>query len=485
MRIETRKAPLSWIREANINKTGLENFTLANLSKNEIELKLSSNIILKSPSSEILNQAIADNTFENPVFRSNEENCRNNWQTDPTIKTYSYEDETLVLPRGYMRDLLKAFKDNGITTRIIDDRRTNPCEYQKKLNGITLRGYQQRAVDQALNYDQGVILMPTGSGKSLVGLELIRRRGQKAMVCVHRADLARQWEELIKVRLGIVPGFIGDGRCEIGDITVAMIQSLASQEALINNLSNTFGLILLDEHHHCPAVSTFHILGQLSAKYRYGLSASRNRRDGLETIVNRAIGHEIATISKLEAEAVGAVVPATVISINTGFNPGSLNSWHDYQAAIACDASRNLLIIELAQKSLGAVLILVDRVCHAEQLSDMLTRRKIDHVLAHGKIAKKDRGAIVEKIKSSKLTIGTTSLLGEGLDIAIWGTLIMGAPISSEIKLTQAIGRIVRPAEGKKVAVVLDLKDNHPFSGASFNKRFEIYKKNRIWVEFR
>jgi type I site-specific restriction-modification system R (restriction) subunit len=61
----------------------------------------------------------------------------------------------------------------------------------------------------------------------------------------------------------------------------------------------------------------------------------------------------------------------------------------------------------------------------------------------------------------------------------------MGAPISSEIKLMQAVGRVVRPFPGKEQAIVYDLRDDCGFSGSSFKKRFEIYKKNNIWVDFK
>ena len=121
---------------------------------------------------------------------------------------------------------------------------------------------------------------------------------------------------------------------------------------------------------------------------------------------------------------------------------------------------------------------------HAEQLSAMLTHRGIDHVLAHGKISKKDRESLMERIGSSSLTIGTASLLGEGLDIAHWSVLIMATPISSETKLLQAIGRVVRPAPGKTEATVYDLRDDCGLSGASFKKRREIYAKHNIEVNF-
>lgn len=309
-------------------------------------------------------------------------------------------------------------------------------------------------------------------------------KGQKALIIVHRADLAKQWIDTIKTKFGLKAGFIGDGQWEIGDITVALVQTLSAREHETKSLSNAFGLILVDETHHAPASTFFDVLSLLAAKYRYGLSATVTRRDGLEQMIYRGLGPVIATVSKQEVEGMGATVPATVISIPTGFNPGQVDSWHEYLDSLTTNADRNIQIITLAQLSIGSALILVDRIAHAEQLSAMLHRRNIDHVLAHGKLNKKDREDVMDRIKTAKLTIGTTSLLGEGLDVSVWGVLIMGTPISSEIKLMQAIGRIVRPSPNKEKALVYDLKDDCSFAGASFKRRFEIYKKHKIWVEF-
>ncbi len=129
------------------------------------------------------------------------------------------------------------------------------------------------------------------------------------------------------------------------------------------------------------------------------------------------------------------------------------------------------------------ILILSDRVAHADDLSGMFSRRNFDHALVHGKV--KDREEAIERIKKATVTIGTTGLLGEGLDVPFWEVLIMASPISSEIKLMQAIGRVVRASPGKKSALIYDLKYDCGFSGASFKKRFEIYRKHKIWVEFK
>ena len=250
------------------------------------QIKLNSNIILECNVDEIVRQSISDNTFENPIFRSNQQNNRSNWDTERYIKTYHFEGENIVLPRGYMRDLLSVFRKQNIAPKIVDERASSYCIYPEKLNGIELRPYQQRAVDEAMHFDQGVIVSPTGSGKTILGLEILRQRQQKTLVLVHRSDLAKQWIDVIQERMGITAGLIGDGEWELGgQITIAMIQTLSAQEERTKTLSNTFGLILVDECHHIPAMSFFDVIGLMNAKFRYSLSATLERRDGLEPIM--------------------------------------------------------------------------------------------------------------------------------------------------------------------------------------------------------
>lgn len=451
-----------------------------------LEIFIKENLSLLNPPQELLNEVIASNTFRNPLFESNEQAGRSNWKTEAIITTYRHEGERLILPRGYMRDLLKVSKDLEIPYSIIDERICQSCIYPEALNGIVLRPYQKRAVDEAMRFDQGVIVSPTGSGKSLIGLEIIRRRGQKALILVHRGELAKQWINVIRDRMGLEASLVGDGKWNIGnEITVAMVQTLSAKENEAKTLYNEFGAILIDECHHIPAQTFFDVISHFSAKFRYGLSATIERRDGLEKMIFLAVGPIVNVVLRQEVENMGSTVPVEVFPVKTAFNPGPVYSWSEYIDSLTANAPRNELIIDLAKNSNGATLILTDRISHAQQLSEMLERRHIDHVLAHGKINKKDREDVMERIKSSTLTVGTCSLLGEGLDVSVWSNLIMGAPISSEIKLLQAIGRVVRPSFGKEKALVWDLKDDCGFAGASFNKRFAIYKKNKIWVNFK
>jgi superfamily II DNA or RNA helicase len=448
-----------------------------------MSLKINSNITFECLNEDILAQIIKDNTFENPIYNSNEQAGRSNWDTEETIQVFRYENGELILPRGYMNDLLQICKSHGVTPEIVDERTTKSCTYPDSLIGIVKRSYQIKAIEKALGFSQGLLVSPTGSGKSLMALEIIRTRGQKALILVHRQELGLQWKSVIEKHLGLEVGFIGDGEWAIGnEITVALIQTLSSREEDCKRISNEFGLICVDECAHVPAKTFYNVIGLFPAKYRYGLSAILDRRDGLMDIIFRAIGPVMDTITKIEVEAVRSIVPAEVMAIETGFEPTDLKSWNDYLTALSADSSRNELIIDIAKSQTTPTLILCDRIVHCEQLSGMMTRRGIDHILAHGKVKK--RSEAMENMRQAQITLGTTSLLGEGIDVSVWGVLILASPISSEIKLMQAVGRCVRPAVGKEKAIVYDLKDSCGFSGSSFKKRFEIYKKHKIWVEF-
>jgi len=440
-------------------------------------------VSLFSPPEDLYLRILSDNTFPNPKYAANKQHGYSNWKTKETIETFNCFNGGVSLPRGYANDLIDLCDSKGIETSLEDLRSVHETTFPS-LNA-ELRPYQKRAVEQALQVEQGVIISPTGSGKSLIGLDIIRQRKQKTLIIVHRSDLAKQWTDVILERLGIKSGFIGDGRFEIGNkITIAMIQTLSSRADDTKKIGESFGLLLIDEVHHIPAESFFEVVGGMSAKFLYGLSAIVRRRDGLEQMIYRSIGNIITTVKTEEVESLGATVPVSVVSVKTGFSPGSLNSWNEYMSAITADERRNALIVDLAQKATGPALILTDRVEHVTALSKQLLSIGIDHVLAHGQLKAADRTSVMANIKTARITIGTTGLLGEGLDVSSWSVLIMASPISSEIKLMQAIGRIVRPAPGKTKGIVYDLQDDCGFSGSSFNKRFEIYKKNSIWVDF-
>lgn len=443
---------------------------------------LDESLRITAPSSWLKGEIIEANTFENPKYQEAVKYHRYTNDIPPHLETYILEGDDLIIKRGFTRDLINLLKQNDVEFNLEDERSFPPCSYQS-LSGISLRPYQQKAVDDAAKKFQGVIVAPTGAGKTIMGLELIRRQQTTALIITHKKELLEQWEKEIKRLFGFAPGVIGCGRFEIGDkITIAMSQTLAKRETQCKEIAHGWGLLLVDEVHHAPADQFSTIIDWIPAKFRYGLSATPTRRDRLDCLIFRSIGPIIAKVSKHEVESVGAVVSAKVNVVQTHFDPGEVEGWHEYLEAIN-SAERNMLVINLIPKN-KSVLILVDRVAHAENISAILCTLKVDHILAHGSLPPEERTSLMQRIKNSSVTIGTTGLLGEGLDVAHWDTLILASPISSEIKLLQAIGRVVRPAKNKEIAVVYDLHDDSGLSGYSLKKRLEIYKKHRIKFEF-
>lgn len=245
-------------------------------------------------------------------------------------------------------------------------------------------------------------------------------------------------------------------------------------------MARQYGVIIVDECHHAPASTFASVIALLPAKYRFGLSATPTRRDDMDILINRVMGRILVTIDKSEVEEVGATVPVSVKVIKTDFIPTTFtNCWGHLVTAITNSEERNELIVSLAQEECqkAPVLVLVDRITHAENLMKLVS---VPTILIHGMLPPRDFKLAISQISSATLTIGTIAMLGEGLDIARWGTLILATPISTKVRLLQVIGRIVRPFPGKRHAHVFDLVDSTPFAVGSFKKRKKIYHEQKI-----
>lgn len=120
-------------------------------------------------------------------------------------------------------------------------------------------------------------------------------------------------------------------------------------------------------------------------------------------------------------------------------------------------------------------LILTDRIEHANLLSRRL--RDLSPRVLTGELGKEQRVQVMKQVRAgAQLTIATTSLLGEGIDVPGWDLLFLVTPISGGPKTLQAAGRVTRPAPGKDRALIVDFVDSRiPILKAAFRKRQELY----------
>jgi superfamily II DNA or RNA helicase len=150
------------------------------------------------------------------------------------------------------------------------------------------RPYQQQAIDEWRRHERcGVIILPTGAGKSLVAQMAIESAGRSTLIVVPTIDLMNQWYDLLLSSFRAEIGLIGGGYYELGAITIT---TYASAFRFMERLGNQFGLIIFDECHHLPG-SVYRYAAEMSiAPFRLGLTATPERTDGEERSLDRLVG---------------------------------------------------------------------------------------------------------------------------------------------------------------------------------------------------
>lgn len=152
------------------------------------------------------------------------------------------------------------------------------------------RPYQRDAVDAWLRTGGcGIVVLPTGAGKTIVAFDAVARLGVRTLVVVPTIELLRQWHTETVARLGApdgVVGMIGGGERVYGSITIITYDSAAMPRRRLDG----YGLLIFDEAHHLPAQSYRTIASKCRAPWRLGLSATIERADGRHAELEQLIG---------------------------------------------------------------------------------------------------------------------------------------------------------------------------------------------------
>jgi superfamily II DNA or RNA helicase len=166
-------------------------------------------------------------------------------------------------------------------------RNYQPFEFQNTLH-VEPRPYQAEAIKRWRAHERcGVVILPTGAGKSLVAQMAIEATKRSTLVIVPTIDLMNQWYDLLLASFQAEVGLIGGGYYEVGAITVT---TYASAFRFMERLGNQFGLIVFDECHHLPS-SVYRYAAEMSlAPFRLGLTATPERADGADHMLEELIG---------------------------------------------------------------------------------------------------------------------------------------------------------------------------------------------------
>ncbi len=436
-------------------------------------------------------------SIANPAFYELQRLRKSTWNTPRFVRGYDVTLEgDLVLPRGLRERITAMIEQHGSRLSINDIRETGD-EIESDLRA-QLTEAQENSVSALLAHDDGVLVAPPGSGKTVMACALIAERRTSTLILVDRKMLAEQWRERLQQFLGLKAGQYGGGRRKMtGVVDIAMLPSLARRDD-IGEFTSRYGHIVVDECHHVAAAAYDHSMKRISARYWLGLTATPSRRDRLDEIINWQLGPIRHTMGDEEshetlfAHAADTAGPRRILTIHeTGFTTDDIDpsapAWiAEVHARLAADGARNQQIaddvVRESRKGRNS-LVLTRRVAHLTALAALLREREIEPLILQGGLTTTQRRAVMEQLDELSagdgvVLLGTAPLVGEGFDVPALDTLFLAAPISFDGLLVQCAGRVVRPSPGKTLAEVHDYHDvGSPVLAASLTRRMKGYRK--------
>lgn len=350
---------------------------------------------------------------------------------------------------------------------------------------IDLRPYQEEALDRWLVDKRGVLVLPTGSGKTYIGMAAIQEVNAPAFVVVPTLDLVDQWRQELKKFDTNIGEYTGRNK-QLEAITVSTYDSAYNQA---ENIGNRYKLIVFDEVHHLASEGYRHIAELFASPYRMGLTATYEREDNKHKDIPKLLGGKVYEIET--EELTGEYLSEyTVERITVDLTPEEkeeydekvrvfrnylrssniemrgpgdyrkvvMRSGNDPRAWEAVRARNDARQIAYSSKAkLNELSNLLethhgDRIIIFTRYNDLvydIADRFLIPPITH-KTPKKERKQILQRFKEDKYSaIVSSQVLDEGVDVpdANIGIILSGTGSSREYR--QRLGRILRPSDKK------------------------------------
>lgn len=421
------------------------------------------------------------------------------------ICVYEEDDTHIAIPRGRLDRLRSLLKEAGARFSL-DDRRNGGEKIEVFFNG-TLREEQERAFSALMSRDTGVLSATTAFGKTVVGARMIAQRKCSTLVLVHTSALLNQWKSALtkfldfgyelperektrgrKKELSYI-GQLGAAKNTLnGKIDIAIIQSLGGKNG-VKEIVKNYGLVIVDECHHVPALMFEQVLKAVNAKYVYGLTATPVRADGRQESIFMQCG-DIAYQINAREQAEKQLFEHFTLPRFTDFRmplaaDGGLKTLNRIFAQLCISKNRNQAIVDDVVKAVDGgrmPIVLTERSEHAKLLTDEIEKRCVKVFLLVGKESaklKREKLAAIAAAKPSErfAIVAIGRYVGEGFDFARLDTLFLAMPISWKGKLAQYAGRLHRDYAGKNEVIIYDYVDlNVPMLENMYHKRLKGYK---------
>lgn len=409
----------------------------------------------------------------------------------PAPRAFVWDERTRQFraPAYKYREIIKEFI-RAKTAYEDAAKRYDKFDFRQKFR-LEPRPFQIESVEKWKENERcGVIVLPTGAGKTHVATMAIEACGRQTLVVVPTLDLMNQWYDLLLTTFNAEIGLIGGGFYEIGAITVTTYASAFRHQ---ERLGNQFGLVIFDECHHLPSEGYKYAAEFAIAPFRLGLTATPERSDAGEDLLEELVGK---FVYRLEAQQLAGeyladyVVERVEVDLSAEeraeYNReraifrdftraknipfGSIDGWKIFvmQSARSEDGRRAMKAYRNSKK------IALGTDAKIRVLQDLLIRHKHDKVLifthenemvyqisqgflipaiTHETNVKERRFWLEAFNKGDVLALATSKVLNEGVNIPDASVAIILSGSGSSREHIQRLGRILRKHEDKQAVL--------------------------------
>jgi len=333
------------------------------------------------------------------------------------------------------------------------DGEAHPVELD--LAGWSLRPYQQQAIDGFWYGGSGVVVLPCGAGKTLVGAGAMAAAKATTLILVTNTVSARQWKDELLRRTSLTEDEIGEysgARKEIRPVTIATYQVLTTKrKGVYTHLdlldARDWGLVLYDEVHLLPA-PIFRMTADLQARRRLGLTATLVREDGREGDVFSLIGPKRYDAPWKDIEAQGYIAPADCVEVRVSLPDGQRMAYamaepeERYRLA-SCSNAKDSVVERLVEKHHSEPTLVIGQ--YLDQLEGLAERLHADLITGETSVAVRQklyqafRDGEIGLLVVSKVANFSIDLPEATVAIQVSGTF------GSRQEEAQRLGRVLRP----------------------------------------
>jgi DNA excision repair protein ERCC-3 len=373
------------------------------------------------------------------------------------------DDDTVVVhpsERGNIKQALLKLGWPAEDTAGYVDGESHPIALHEE--GWALRPYQREAADSFWHGGSGVVVLPCGAGKTLVGAAAMAHAQVTTLILVTNTVAARQWKDELLRRTSLTEDEIGEysgARKEVRPVTIATYQVMTSRrKGAYGHLelfdARDWGLIVYDEVHLLPA-PIFRLTADLQARRRLGLTATLVREDGREDDVFSLIGPKRYDAPWKDIETQGWIAPADCVEVRVTlteherFAYSTLEPDERYRLA-ATTGSKNRVVASLVEQHRGAQTLVIGQ--YIDQLDELA--QMLDAPVVKGDTSVKERQRLFTAFRDGEISLLVVSKVANfSIDLPEASVAIqVSGTFGSRQEEAQRLGRLLRPKADRHAA---------------------------------